>query len=263
MSELTNEPIPRLVHQIWFAWKDPDLSPSFRRWQDTIRERNPDWTLRLWSEEECRSLLEAHYPWFLPHYDGYRHPIMRVDAIRPFLLYHHGGLYADLDVECRQPFAPLLVGDVDPALVQRPARHPVGLILGLEKRLLTRPRCANAVMLSRPRHAFWELMFEELVIRARWKQRFYMPRENYVLAVTGPDCLDTVWRRTADRFDDALVLHPPALCPLGWWQRDGDVGKSIAVHHCASSWLSPASVLWQRTLRWVGGRAQSSRVPRR
>jgi mannosyltransferase OCH1-like enzyme len=259
MPEVRNEVIPHLIHQIWFAWKSPEIAPPLQRWQDTIREQNPGWRLQVWSDEECRSLLAAHYPWFLPHYDGYRHPIMRVDAIRPFLLHHHGGLYADLDVECLRPFAPLLVGDVQPALVQRPAKGPVGLVLALEKRLLTRHKCANAVMASRPKHAFWEVVFEELVARAGRKQRFYMPRENYVLAVTGPDCLDTVWRRTADQFGDTLVLQPAALCPLGWWERDGDLRDAIAVHHCASSWLSPPSVLWQRALRWLSGRARRAR----
>ena len=32
-------------------------------------------------------------------YDGYTHPIQRADAARYFILFVHGGLYADLDYE--------------------------------------------------------------------------------------------------------------------------------------------------------------------
>ena len=50
-------------------------------------------------------------PWhrrFLATYDAYPSYIQRCDAARYFIIYTHGGLYADLDYECTKPFAPVL-----------------------------------------------------------------------------------------------------------------------------------------------------------
>jgi hypothetical protein len=37
-------------------------------------------------------------------------PPQRSDAARYFIVYHHGGVYLDLDYECSRPFAPVLAG---------------------------------------------------------------------------------------------------------------------------------------------------------
>jgi mannosyltransferase OCH1-like enzyme len=71
-------------------------------------DRNPNFTIKIWDTNEARRLLEDHYAWFLPVYDGYRHPIQRVDAIKYFILWHYGGIYLDLDISCRKGLQPLL-----------------------------------------------------------------------------------------------------------------------------------------------------------
>ena len=48
-----------------------------------------------------RRLIEVHYPWFIEQYDGYSQEIMRINAARYFILYHHGGIYLDIDMECK------------------------------------------------------------------------------------------------------------------------------------------------------------------
>ena len=55
-----------------------------------------------------RQLIADHFPWFLATYDGYPSYIQRRDAARYFIVYKHGGVYADLDYECTKPFAPVL-----------------------------------------------------------------------------------------------------------------------------------------------------------
>ena len=47
---------------------------------------------------------------------------MRVDAVRYFLRYHYGGVYADLDFEALKPLDALLV-EKDLVLGQEPAAH--------------------------------------------------------------------------------------------------------------------------------------------
>jgi len=240
------EAIPRIIHQ---TWKTREVPPHLRAWHDSIRERNPGWEVRVWSDDDNRALIAEHYSWFLPVYDGYRYPIMRADVIRPFLLYHHGGFYADLDVESVRPFEVICRGEVEPRLVASAPSREVGLVLGLESRITSRPVCGNAVMGSRAGHPFWKEVFAEFAARAGRRPWFFLPRENYILPVTGPDCIDAVYRKTRQQWDDALVLRPAALSPYGWWQRKRGAGDAIAIHHYASSWSSSWASFWIRLLR--------------
>ena len=51
----------------------------------------------MWTDRRLRAFIASYYPWFLPIYLRYDQHIKRVDAARYFLLYHYGGVYADLD----------------------------------------------------------------------------------------------------------------------------------------------------------------------
>jgi mannosyltransferase OCH1-like enzyme len=51
----------------------------------------------LWSKKNIEDLLED-YPQYKDLYYGFRYDIMRIDFARLLILYHHGGLYLDLDI---------------------------------------------------------------------------------------------------------------------------------------------------------------------
>jgi mannosyltransferase OCH1-like enzyme len=245
-------PIPRLIHQ---TWKTRDLPAHLLRWHESIRVCNPDWEVRVWSDEDNRALISQHFPWFLPTYDNYPLAIMRVDAVRPFLLYQYGGVYADLDVECLSSFDRLRSGAVDADLVRHRPSAEVGLVFALERRITRSAVCSNAIMASRPGHPIWPHVFRSLQVRAQRAWPWFMPRENYVLTTTGPEVLDEMFREHASEFDDALVVEPEVLCPLGWWQggNSRQFPRSIAVHRYGSSWMGAHSVAWQRLLRGLAG----------
>ncbi len=48
-----------------------------------------------------RQFIADHYPWFLHMYDNYSQEIMRINAARYFIVYHYGGMYLDIDMECK------------------------------------------------------------------------------------------------------------------------------------------------------------------
>jgi len=52
----------------------------------------------LWSKDDIVDLLED-YPEYKQLYEDFRYDIQRIDFARLLILYHHGGLYFDLDVE--------------------------------------------------------------------------------------------------------------------------------------------------------------------
>lgn len=126
--------IPRTVHFIYFAdlYHLHDGTPSLPSTSrshapELCRKFNPTYEIRIWNETEAHSFIETEYPWFLPTYTAYAHPIQRVDALKYFILYHFGGVYMDLDVACRRPLDPLL---------QYPAWFPEASPLGVNNDLM-------------------------------------------------------------------------------------------------------------------------------
>ncbi|KAG2494348.1 hypothetical protein HYH03_007405 [Edaphochlamys debaryana] len=136
--------IPRLLHTNYLAGARQLEADSrgdrthFRRGRQG-RTHNPDWQHVLWDRHAAIELLETRYPWFLPTWLAYPTLVMQSDALRPFVLHAHGGVYLDLDTECFRPLGPSLQG-VSLALM---AEEP-GLV-------------NNAQMGSAPGHPLWGL----------------------------------------------------------------------------------------------------------
>ena len=98
---------PKLVHQVW-SDDDPPLQwyPTRKTCMDMYQKQG--YTYKLWSFSDVEKLIATDYHWFLPTWHSYPYIVERADASKYFLLYHYGGIYMDLDVEC--------VGDFDPVL---------------------------------------------------------------------------------------------------------------------------------------------------
>lgn len=120
--------IPPIIHFIWFRnlydshLDVSDIPTHGSEAPEHCQTRNENFTVNVWNATAARALIERHYEWFLPTYDGYKHPIQRVDAFKYFVLWHYGGIYMDLDIDCRRPLDPLL---------QFPAWFPKTALLGV------------------------------------------------------------------------------------------------------------------------------------
>ncbi|KAK4656697.1 hypothetical protein QC762_206540 [Podospora pseudocomata] len=139
--------IPKIVHQVFHNWKEPGNDSLPGDWEGVrggCVERNPGWEFKLWTERTSREFIEREYPWFLRTYDGYRYKVQRVDAVRYFLLYHHGGIYMDLDNGCKTDLTPLLY-------------YPFWITDG------GRGALSNNILASKPRHPFWNLVTMSLM----------------------------------------------------------------------------------------------------
>ncbi|KAF1928536.1 glycosyltransferase family 32 protein [Didymella exigua CBS 183.55] len=154
-TTFTSPLIPRTIHFIYFAdlYHGRDGTPllpatSRSRAPELCRKYNPSFEIRIWNKTEAHTFIETEYPWFIPIYDAYRHPIQRVDALKYFVLYHFGGVYMDLDVACRRPLEPLL---------QFPAWFPEASPLGVN----------NDLMASMPHHPMLLEMTSALARRNR------------------------------------------------------------------------------------------------
>ena len=64
---------------------------------------NPDHEYILWTEKAIDDFILKEYPELYKFYITITEILTRVDFARLLIIYHFGGVYADLDMECLQP----------------------------------------------------------------------------------------------------------------------------------------------------------------
>lgn len=247
ITQKNHEPapgIPKILHQ---TWKETDLPPALLRFQKICQKTHPDWVYILWTDADNRRFIQQHYPWFLRIYDAYPEHIMRVDAVRYFILYHYGGVYLDLDFECVKPLEPLLAGKE--------------IVLGTEPDAHLNRHCpvvkpfpkllCNAFMASKARHPFWAHLFKNLIAYRRAPDP---------LNATGPFLLTRVYASYEERVRITVVsdevMYPVAVEEIKPYfyldpvERGQIRQKAYGIHHWSCTW-------WQASRE---ARAQRAKV---
>ena len=123
--------IPKTIHQ---TYKTFDSVPM--RWKNGInlwQKYHPDWEYKFWSDDDLNNFMAEHYSWFIPFYYLYPNHIQRVDVSRYFILYHYGGVYADLDISPKQNIEPLLSNNIENFLVETPNLGTTNSLFGAVK----------------------------------------------------------------------------------------------------------------------------------
>ncbi|MFH5886173.1 glycosyltransferase family 32 protein [Halalkalibaculum sp. DA3122] len=122
--------IPKIIHYCWFGPKDiPDLE---RKCIESWKQYLPDYKLKFWNEQtfDIESFQFAKQAYENEYY------AFVSDFVRAMVLYKHGGIYLDTDLEVLQNFTPLLKGkeavlgfenssDVGTALMAFKPKHPI------------------------------------------------------------------------------------------------------------------------------------------
>ena len=198
----------RILHQIWLglipnkrqARKD---FKGLRRYRDSWLTKNPTWTYMCWNEKRCKQLMKGIFPEHLEMYNSYPYHIQRCDAVRYFILYYFGGVYADMDYYCNRPFDEVLAKyQNDIYLVETPNT--------IDK---SETHVSNSLMFSKPGHVFWKKLFIELELHKT--SPYYYSRHMVVMFTTGPGILNRVYnkykyRYKLDHFPHKL-FHPYGL----------------------------------------------------
>ena len=168
------------------------MPSKWKKYQLSWITNNPDYQYYLWTDEENRKFLEDFYPWFLNTYDKLSEPIMRADAMRPFYLYHFGGIYVDLDYECYKSFDGVL--DYHNRLDNKVllARQMVG------------DRASNFLMISEAGHPFWRKVIEK--IQNRIGRKWWHTRMLYVWYTTGPNVINDTYLEYSKNNTDIVLL---------------------------------------------------------
>lgn len=160
-----NQTIPKIIHQLAPADK-AKWHPTWKKCQDSWKRMFPDYKYMLWTDEKMDEFMKTEFPAYYEMYQNYRMHINRVDAVRYFILYKYGGIYADMDMQVFKDFTKIL------------PNHTVSVV---ESPYKQNEQCQNALMISPKSHPFWLTMFEELRRSTQYKA---------VLDVAGPRTLD-------------------------------------------------------------------------
>ncbi len=90
-----------MIHQIFINIGRGELKEIIEfSWPQKNTEmfcKNNNIPYTLWNKKDIEDLLE-NYPQYKQLYEDFRYDIQRIDFARLLILYHHGGLYLDLDV---------------------------------------------------------------------------------------------------------------------------------------------------------------------
>lgn len=170
-SSPNSSSLPKIIHQ---QSKTEVIEGDLLKWHKEFKRLfpEPEFKHELWTDERMRSLIASEYPFFLKHYDGYVHPIQRVDSARYFILHQYGGLYADLDIEPLINYWDFLPRD-RPAFIESPYAY--------------NEYVQNSLMSSPKGHLFWNYTFELLMERSSRKD---------VLSTTGPIFCDDAIKKS-------------------------------------------------------------------
>lgn len=205
-----------ILHQ---TWKTHDV-PAEMDYRASWRKHNPDLAMNLFDNEECEALvawvdsLQDDGCKWLETYKALPHDIMRADMFRYCVLWHLGGIYADLDVECLGPMDALATPGVH--LIEE-RLHP-GFTVG--PYLMASPE---------PGHLFWKHVLDLLCMRAdrrHIKQFSSLTKERQheaILSTTGPYMITEAYRLWPVQHQ--LRVHTEASLGVkhhavgSWWRK--------------------------------------------
>jgi mannosyltransferase OCH1-like enzyme len=219
--------IPKVLHQ---TWKTKALPAEFSRFRKSWEVNHPEWDLRLYDDAACRRFVVDEYPDLLEVYDSLSTNIERADVFRYLVVHRHGGVYADLDMECYRSIEPLLTGRSCVFGIEATFGEP------LRKRLnYRRPyQVANCIFAAVSGHPFLQLLLD----RIQPARGGDFP-DDLVEDTTGPRFLTRVFQEMRDEFPDVTLLPqihwtPPKDYPNRFpWNV-----QIYCRHHFAGTWRS-------------------------
>jgi len=192
--------IPRIIHQIWIG-PDP-LPEDHRRWIESWKRLHPEWEHRLWTEDDLPD--DPIRPEIL---ERLRAPVERADILRLEVLYRHGGIYADTDLECLRPVEDLIDGEEFALACLKPGRATNTFIASAPGH----PLLARALRELQPMDVYWTLSATDSIKET-----------------AGPPLL----RRLVRGYPEVKLLEPLVFFPATPEERE----RAIGVHHLARTW---------------------------
>jgi mannosyltransferase OCH1-like enzyme len=201
--------LPKIIHHICpndFKKWHPKWFTCYESW---IRlYPSPEYVHMHWDDDELLTFVTEHFNWFLDVYTNYDVNIKRYDISRALLLYHYGGIYADMDYIVYKNFYNELPQDI----VSIP-KSPYDWNEVIQ----------NSLMFSPPKNIFWLYILDECYNRREWN----------VFSATGPQLLTFV---LAEHPELVNVLPLELYNPNTYDDNSYDQNKIYCKHLLTTVW---------------------------
>ena len=100
-----NNKIPKIIIQ---TWKDENIPIKYNSDILSVIKFNPNYQYIFFTDTKIEIFLQTKYPDYWITYQKLPIKIQKIDFFRYIAIYHYGGFYLDLDIECLKNFDSLL-----------------------------------------------------------------------------------------------------------------------------------------------------------
>ena len=204
---VSNEPqlIPKIIIQ---TWKTADVPPRYQPLVDSIKSNNPDYKYMFFTDSDIETFLKTHYIEYYQTYAKLPIKIQRIDFFRYIAVYHYGGFYMDLDMDCLKSFDGLLhhscVFPIDEYISKQMGEYPryksysergYNYLLG------------QYAFAAEPQNPFIKSMIDKIHNNInKYIKNVNFDSHDYVYKTTGPDFCTDLYIDYPDKVD-ILVLN--------------------------------------------------------
>ena len=214
--------IPKILHKIWFDFSEDGSGKNppkkYIELEKECLKLNKGWTVMRWNEQKSLLFIKKYFPFFYEKFKNYKYPIQKVDAIRYFILYHYGGVYMDMDIQCRKIFD--LFTEDKVYLVE-------------ESNSMNTLKFNNFLMASPKGHPFWLHIFDKL--KENYDNRWYL-RFLYILNSAGPGMVVSAYDSYKEK--DKIIILPKDLFNPCDVCGTCNLSKSYIVHQGHATWTN-------------------------
>ncbi|KAL4444209.1 hypothetical protein ABPG75_011946 [Micractinium tetrahymenae] len=200
--------IPRILHQTFPGSGLPP--PEMRRWMASWRVLNPGWEVRLYTDQDCLEFVRREFPQYWDAYRWLGPGVERADFFRYMVILRHGGVYADVDAECRRPLDALLHSK--DTLVAGWDNEWANATAALQAGYVRQRQLAQWVFAGAPGHPALQELCDRIAAAAAARQTFSSDARINALERTGAGLFTDVLLRHA-------AAHPPAARDDPWGVR--------------------------------------------
>lgn len=228
--------IPLVLHQ---TWKSAELPADLAAYQQSFGAQNPGLDLRFYDDAAMDGFVAERFPEHRALYDSFRFPVQKADFFRVLVVLAEGGIYADMDMECLAPLAPVLA--TDKALFGIEAR-----VMPMRQRELgyEQPyQIANCIFAAPAGHPFLAGFVADMAARIAAAP---VEDRGRIEDATGPRALTRYFYRVKPR--DVAVLHQVSWVPPDLYaDRAWLASRILCRHHFRGSWKSGEEpTFWRR-----------------
>jgi mannosyltransferase OCH1-like enzyme len=97
--------IPKIIIQ---TWKTNSVPIRYLNLVESIKQNNPSYKYLFFTDSDIEIFLKMYYPEYHKIYLTLPIKIQRIDFFRYIAVYHYGGFYMDMDMNCSKSFDDLL-----------------------------------------------------------------------------------------------------------------------------------------------------------